>query len=517
VPPLGKVYLLGAGPGDPELITVLARRRLAEADVVLYDALVHPDQLAACKPSAEMVFVGKRAGHPSERQASINDRMVNAARAGKVVARLKGGDPFLFGRGSEEAEVLAAEGIPFEVVPGVPSPLAAAAYAGISFTHRNLASSMAWVTATESELKDRTSHDWSKLATSTQTLVIFMGVRKLESLMALLVEHGRAPETPAAVVQWASTPRQRTVVGTVADIAERARRADIGMPALTIVGEVVRLRDSLRWFDDRPLFGKRVLLTRAVGQGEGLARLLRDAGAEPIIAPTIRIVPPPDPAPLRRALSELAHYDLVVFTSPNAVDAVFDGLASEGADARRFGRAMICAVGPRTAEALAAHGIRPDLLPSEFKGEALARAIVASLPDAHGARALVPRSAIAHETLARMLTEAGVAVDALTAYDNLPPTEEDAERVRTLVRDGEVDVVCFTSSSTVQNLVDLLGDEAKATLSGLTLASIGPSTTATAERLGLDIAVSAESYTSPGLVAALAAHFATRPTRPEKP
>jgi uroporphyrinogen III methyltransferase/synthase len=524
---LGKVFLLGAGPGDPELVTVLARRRLAEADLVLYDALVHPDQLAFCKEGAEKVFVGKRAGAPSERQASINERMVAAAREGKIVARLKGGDPYLFGRGSEEAEVLAAEGIPFEVVPGVPSPLAAAAYAGISFTHRDLASSMAWVTATESEAKDRTSHDWSKLATSTQTLVIFMGVRKLESLMALLVEHGRAKETPAAVVQWASTPRQRTVIGTVGDIAERARAAGIGMPALTIVGEVVRLRETLRWFDDRPLFGRRVLLTRATrpSPSGGVARLLRDLGAEPIVAPTIRIVPPDDPAPLRRAVAALGTYDLVAFTSPSAVDALFDALAHDGGDARRFGAAAVYAVGPKTAEALAARGVRPDLVPVEFKGAALAEALVAALPPVAGrrARALLPRSEIAHETLAERLTAAGVEVDAVPAYGNRPPLDADADRLRALLRAGDVDAIGFTSSSTVQNLVDLLGAEARALLDGVVLASIGPSTTATAERLGLTVAVSAKIHTGAGLVDALAEHFlhlegrANAPRRSELP
>ena len=246
---VGKVYLLGAGPGDPELITLRAQRRLAEADLVLYDALVHPDSLELCRPDAERVFVGKRGGRASERQTDINERMVEAARAGRTVARLKGGDPYLFGRGSEEAEDLAAAGVPFEVVPGVPSPMAATAYAGISLTHRELASSIAYVTASESLLKDQSAHDWQKLATATQTLVIFMGMRKLESLMQVLVAHGRPASCPAAVIQSASLPEQRTVVGTVGDIASRAREAGIGMPALTIVGDVVSLREQLRWYD----------------------------------------------------------------------------------------------------------------------------------------------------------------------------------------------------------------------------------------------------------------------------
>ena len=306
------VYLLGAGPGDPELITVRALRRLREADVVLYDALVHPDVLAECRPDAEQVFVGKRAGAPSARQARINERMVQEARAGRTVARLKGGDPYLFGRGSEEAEVLAAAGVPFEVIPGVPSPLAAAAYAGISLTHRDLASSVAYVTATESVVKDRTSHDWAKLATATQTLVIFMGMRKVDTLMSLLVEHGRPPTTPVAVVQWASLPRQRTVTGTVADISARVEQAGLSMPALILVGEVTRLRRSLRWFDTRPLFGKRVLVTRSSHQGGPTAAALRDAGAEPVLVPMLRFGPPASTAPLASALERLPGYDCVV-------------------------------------------------------------------------------------------------------------------------------------------------------------------------------------------------------------
>ncbi|MDH3819094.1 MAG: uroporphyrinogen-III C-methyltransferase, partial [Myxococcales bacterium] len=365
----GKVYLVGAGPGDPELITARGLRRLCEADVVLYDALVHPDQLRAARPEAELVFVGKRAGRASERQAEINRQLVEVAREGKTVVRLKGGDPYLFGRGSEEAELLAAEGIPFEVVPGVPSPLAATAYAGLSLTHRELASSVAYVTATESVEKDRTGHDWSKLATATQTLVIFMGMRKLDSLMKLLIEHGRPADTPVAVVQWASLPKQRTVTGTAVNIHERASEAGLGLPALTIVGDVVRLRDSLRWFDTKPLFGKRILVTRAVHQAGSLAALLRDEGAQPILAPTIRIAPPADPGPLRDAVTHLDCYDWILFTSSNAVDAVFSSISEAGLDVRALAGAKVCAIGVKTREALRSRGIHADLVPKDARAE----------------------------------------------------------------------------------------------------------------------------------------------------
>jgi len=504
----GKVYLVGAGPGDPELITARGLRRLQEADLVLYDALVHPDQLHAVKPGAELVFVGKRAGRVSERQAIINRRLVQAAREGKTVVRLKGGDPYLFGRGSEEAELLAAEGIPFEVVPGVPSPLAATAYAGLSLTHRELASSVAYVTATESVQKDRTGHDWSKLATATQTLVIFMGMRKLDSLAKLLIEHGRPSDTPVAVVQWASLPRQRTVVGTLSDIHARASEAGLGLPALTIVGEVVRLRQSLRWFDTKPLFGKRVLVTRAVRQAGSLGALLRDEGAQPVLAPTIRIAPPDDTGPLRHAVTRLDCYQWVLFTSGNAVDSFFSMLAKERLDARAIGSARVCAIGVKTASALVARGVQPDLVPDDTRAEGVVAALAPTLDDR--TRILLPRAEVAREILPESLREAGAEVDVVTAYRNLPPDAADVARIESLIDPAEVDAVLFTSSSTVRNLHDLLGDQAARRLNALALFSIGPVTTRTAEQLGLRVRATSTEQTIESLVATVAAYYADR-------
>ncbi len=505
---VGKVYLLGGGPGDPELLTLRARRRLGEADLVLYDALIHPDLVALAREDAERVFVGKRAGKPSERQERINERMITAARQGKTVARLKGGDPYLFGRGSEEAEALEAADIPFEVVPGVPSPLAATAYAGISLSHRNLASSIAYVTATESPEKDASAHDWSKLATATQTLVIFMGVRKLESLMQRLVDHGRDPDCPAAVIQAASLPTQRTITGTVGTIAGLAREAGIGMPALTVVGEVVRLREHLRWYDLQPLFGKRVLLTRPAAQAAPMARALRDAGAQPLIIPAIRIAPPDDPAALTRAVVAAGDYDWVVFTSANGVDAFFAELASERADARRLGGVRVAAIGPATAERLREHGVRADEVPAEYRGEAVAEAILAHHDGhMHGLSVLLPRAAVARDALPDALRKAGARVDVVPAYRTLPLEAADAARLRTTIEGGEADVITFTSSSTVAHTVGALGSEAAALLSRLTVASIGPITTETAGRHGLQVAVTARDYTAGGLVAALAQYF----------
>lgn len=503
----GKVYLLGAGPGDPELITLRAMRRLSEADVVLYDALAHPDLLAHCKPGAELIFVGKRGGRSGERQDDINQRMLEAARDGHVVARLKGGDPYLFGRGSEEAEQLAAAGVPFEVVPGVPSPLAAAAYAGLSLSHRELASSITYLTATESPQKDASAHDWSKLATGSQTLVIFMGVRKLASLMELLMAHGRAPDCPAAVVQSASLPSQRTVVGTVADIAERAHAAGLGMPALTVVGEVVRLRDELRWYDKQPLFGKRVLITRAADQAKPMIEALRDAGADAIVAPAIRIVPPADPELLVRAIDAARDYAWIVFTSANGVRAFFDALAARGGDARKLGAARVAAIGPATAEALRAHGIRPDVMPQEYRGEAVAEAIIAQHGGPlRGAAVLLARAEVARDALPERLRAEGARVDVVPAYRTLPPEAPERARLRELIESGEIDALCLTSSSTLENtLLALDGDPAP--LARLTVASIGPITTQAAERRGVRVDLTAEHYTVPGLIAALERYY----------
>jgi uroporphyrinogen III methyltransferase/synthase len=505
----GKVYLLGGGPGDPELITVRAKRRLGEADLVLYDALIHPDLLTFVRPGAQLEYVGKRAGRVYERQASINARLVEAARQGLTVARLKGGDPYLFGRGSEEAEHLAAEGVPFEVVPGVPSPLAVTAYAGISLSHRDLASSIAYITATESDDKAGSAHDWSKLATATQTLVIFMGVRKLDALMHTLIANGRLASCPAMVIQSASLPSQRTVVGTVETIAELANAAGIGMPALTIVGDVVTLRERLRWYDLQPLFGKRVLVPRASQQAAAMAQLLRDAGAEPVIAPAIRIAPPTDSAALSRAVHDVSTYGWLAFTSANGVEAFFHELREQGGDGRRLGAVQVAAIGPATAAALRAQGIAPDVIAGEFVGEAVAEAIL----DRHGEsdkplKVLLARAEVARQALPERLRAAGAVVDVVAAYRTLPPLPDDAARLRSLILEGGVDVVTFTSSSTVEQSLAAVGDGCAEALAKLTVACIGPITRDTALARGIRVDVMAESYTTEGLIAALAQHFA---------
>lgn len=519
-PALGRVYLVGAGPGDPELITLRALRHLQQADVVLYDALVHAELLRHAPPAAERIFVGKRGGRVSERQTAINAKLVEAARAGHTVVRLKGGDPYLFGRGSEEAEALAAAGVPFEVVPGVPSPLAATAYAGLSLTHRDLASSVAYITATESPEKDASSHDWARLATATQTLVIFMGRRRLPGLMRALMEHGRSPETPVAVVQWASLPRQRTVVGTVADIHERVAAAGIGTPALTIVGEVVTLRDSLRWFDNKPLFGRRVLVTRAVDQAGALVARLRAAGADTLCLPTIRVEPPADLEPLRKVVAGPLRYRAVVFTSANAVRAFFDELYARDRDARALGTALVAAIGPKTADELQARGVRADLTPTDSRAEGILEALLSVVQP--GDKVLLPRAKVAREVLPDSLRAAGVEVDVVTAYETSGPDEETRAALRQALsgdadEDGlpPVDTVAFTSSSTVRNLLDALaedGADPHALLAGRTLLSIGPVTSATLRSAGLEPTLEASPHTVAAMVELLE-HDALTKTR----
>jgi uroporphyrinogen III methyltransferase/synthase len=502
----GRVALLGAGPGDPELITARALRRLREADVVLYDALVHPNLLRHVRPDAEVVFVGKRAGRVSERQSNINAQLVEAAQRGKRVARLKGGDPYLFGRGSEEAEALSAAGIPFEVVPGVASPMAASAYTGISLTHRDMASSVAYVTATESVEKDESAHDWAKLATATQTLVLFMGLRKLDSLMQRLIEYGRDPTTPAAVVSCASLPTQRTIVATVGTIAEKAQAERLEMPALTIVGPVVSLREHLRWFESLPLFGKRVLITRPEGQSADFAEALRDLGAEPVELPTIRIAPPSDGAPLTAAIARVEQYDWLVFTSVNGVRYFFAALDQSGGDARKLARAKIAAIGPATARELKRYGLRADCVPEEYRGEAVAEAMRRASPSLDGLAVLLARAEVARDTLPNMLREGGARVDVVSSYRTLEAPDENFSQILARLEAGSIDIATFTSPSTVERLWAALGSAAPRLLAQVTLAAIGPITEKALAARGLTAHVVASSYTAEGLVDALTAH-----------
>ena len=510
-----RVSLVGAGPGDPALLTLAAVRAIERADVVLYDALIHPSVLERARPDAELVFVGKRAGHDGISQHEINQRLVALARAGKRVCRLKGGDPFLFGRGSEEAEVLASAGIAFDVVPGVPAAVGATAYAGISLTHRMLSSSVAFVTSSEHASKATSAHDWGKLATATQTIVIFMGVRKIRAEMERLVAHGRSPETRAAVIQWGTRAEQRVVTGTVADIALRCEDAGLGAPALIVVGDVVALRETLRWWDRKPLFGKKILVTRARSQAVRLSEALAERGAEPVPFAAIAFEPPREGDRVRQAVGELGSYDLVVFTSANGVSRWFEAMEHEGRDARAFQKAKVVAIGPATAAALAGQGIRADAVPEEFRGERAAEAALSLLAadgTVHGRRCLLARAEIARDALPDALRAQGVAVDVVPVYRTVAASGGDVAALTAMLRAGQIDAATFTSSSTVEHFCDALGAEAHELLAPVVVASIGPVTSETARRRGLHVTVEAGKYTIDGLVDALESHYASKET-----
>jgi len=507
----GKVFLVGAGPGDAGLITVAGLERIGAADVIVYDRLVSARLLEHARLAAELIYVGKTPsvgqgsspdtqGETGHDQESINRTLIERAREGRTVVRLKGGDPFVFGRGGEEAEALRAAGIPFEVVPGVTSAVAVPAYAGIPVTHRGVASSFAVITGHEAPSKEETAIDWAHLAKAVDTLVFLMGVRNLPDIVARLTEHGRSPQTPVAVIQWGTTPEQRTVTGTLADIVSRVEQADLRPPAITVVGEVVRLRETIAWFETRPLFGKRVLITRTRRQASTLARLLADEGAIPVELPSIEIEPIEDRTAVDAAIETLGTggYPWAVFTSANAVELFFEHLAERGLDARAFSGAQIAAIGPATAQSLAVRGLRADVVPGEYVAEAVVEALRGQI--APGDRVLLPRAESARAELVRGLEAMGAAVDEIPIYRAAVPSEASPEVLAEL-RAGRIDVVTFTSSSTVRNLVAMLGDASA--LERPLIACIGPITAQTARELGLRVDVQASEYTVEGLVAAL--------------
>lgn len=504
-----KVALVGAGPGDPGLITTRGLELLKSADVVIYDRLVNPEILRQSSPDAELIDVGKRPGNSGRSQAEINNLLVAIAGTGRLVVRLKGGDPFVFGRGGEEAAWLNEHGVAFEIVPGVTSAIAAPAYAGIPLTHRDVASSFTVVTASESPNKPDSFISWDKIAQEEGTVVVMMGWRNLANVSAALIKYGRHPDTPVAVVQWGTEPRQRTVVGTLHDIDGKTRNAGLSAPVVVIVGDVVSLRQTLRWFDDRPLFGQRVLVTRTESQVGNLSRMLRKRGAQPIELPTIDVRPLEDYGPLDRALGQLYTYDWVVFTSVNAVDAVFARLAANVLDTRAFGNAKVAAIGSATSKALSERGLIVDLTPEIFTSNA----IVAALRDqlSPKSKLLLPRADIAPEPLIQSLSLNGAHVDHVTAYRTVAP-KTTAKRLDSILTTG-IEVATFTSSSTVRHLLDAIDGKIDR-ISDTTIACIGPVTAETAREMGLKVDIVADVHTVAGLVEALERHLAKETSYP---
>jgi uroporphyrinogen III methyltransferase/synthase len=501
--PLGQVYLVGGGPGDPGLLTLKGKRLLEQADVVVYDYLVD-EQLLAFAPQAELIPARDLHGNRAE-QERINELLIARARGGQTVVRLKGGDPYLFGRGGEEGQALRAAGIPFQVVPGVTSALAVPAYAGIPVTHRDHSSSVTILPGRLKPGKGEETIDWHAFARA-DTLVFLMTMANLEEVVRRLIQHGRAADTPAAVIRWGTRPDQEVVTACLADLPRRVREAGLKAPAVVVVGDVVRLRDELDWYERLPLFGLRVLVTRPREQSGSFAAGLREAGAMVHEVPVIELLPPEDWAPADGAIERLKDYDWVAFTSANGVRAFCERVLEKGHDARAFGSARLCAIGPETARALEAYGLRADLVPDEYVAEEVVHALARLEPG----RVLIPRARVARDVLPAELRARGAEVDVVEVYRTEVPKHA-GERLRELL--PQTDVVTFTSSSTVTNFVRL----ASPLPEGLKVACIGPITAQTAREQGLRVDVVAEEYTTEGLLRALIAYCSASTSTSRKP
>lgn len=492
---MNKVYLVGAGPGDPDLITWKGRKLLAIADSILYDNLVNEHLLDLAPPNCERIYVGKKKSAHAFPQEEICAMMIERARRGLTVIRLKGGDPFIFGRGGEEVEALAEAGILYEVVPGVTSPLGIAAYSGIPLTHRSHTKVVTFVTG-----HDVHGIDWSKIGQS-ETLVIFMGIFAIREIAAEIQRHGRSGDTPAAAVRWGTRPDQETVTGTLATIADRIETAQIKPPATVIIGDVVALRDKLDWFEKLPLFGHKIVVTRAAEQAGELSDRLRVLGADAIELPVISLEAPADTAPLDATIENLSSYDWLIFTSANGVRFFLNRLDQSRHDLRSL-KARICAIGPATRKAVEDLHLKVDLMPEEYVAESLVKAFASE--NLAGKRVLLPRASVARDVIPTELAKLGAHIDVVEAYRNVVPPKATARAHEIFAAEKRPDWVTFTSSSTVKNLLAITGREA---LAGVRIASIGPVTSSTLCAHGLKVDAEAKQFTIDGLVEAiLAAH-----------
>ncbi|MFZ5867415.1 MAG: uroporphyrinogen-III C-methyltransferase [Thermodesulfobacteriota bacterium] len=508
-PNAGTVFLVGAGPGDPSLITVKGLECIRTADVIVYDYLASPRLIQEAREDAELIYVGKKGKDHTCEQDEINDILVRKAREGKKIVRLKGGDPYVFGRGAEEAEQLVAAGIPFEVVPGVTSAVAAPAYAGIPVTHREHASMVTFITGHEDPTKEETAIEWEVLARNPGTLVFLMGVRNLSTISDSLIKHGKDADTPAALIRWGTTSAQESVFSTLARISQEASRAGIKPPAVLVVGTVTSLHEKLNWFEQKPLFGKRILITRSRKQSRGLAEKIASLGGEPILFPTIEIKPPKDTGPMDKAIQEIASYDWIIFTSVNGVELFLKRFLELRGDIRDLAGPRIGAIGPVTATTIGSHGIKVDLLAKEFVAESLLAQLTAD--QVEGKRFLIPRAETAREVLREEIAKMGGTVDVVPVYRTCLPDASDIDHAKELLRTKAIHVVTFTSSSTVNHFVEMLGSEdLDRLLEDVVIASIGPITSQTIREKGLTPTVEAAEYTTDGLVAGLAGVFLKR-------
>ena len=500
----GQCMLVGAGPGDLGLVTLRAKESIERADVIVYDYLCNPEMLRWAPEKAELIFAGKKAGAHTLSQDEINALLVEKTRAGNNVVRLKGGDPFLFGRGGEEAQALAAADLPFSIVPGVTSAIAGPAYAGIPVTHRGKNSHVTFFTGHEDPEKGGSAIDFGALARLGGTQVMLMGVERIESIAKEMMTNGVRKDLPVALIRWATTGRQETLVGNLENIAERALAAEFAAPAIAVFGEVVELREELKWFDERPLSGKRIVVTRTRAQAGVLTEQLRNLGADVIELPTIRIEPPTDLRAFAELVQDAHAYDWIVFTSPNGVNAFFDLFYKLYDDAREIGGARIAAIGPATAQRIRDFHLKVDLQPEEFVAESLAREF-RKTGDIENLRILIARAEKARDLLPRELSALVAIVDEGFAYRTVPETRDDTGARRRLLEEG-ADLITFTSSSTVENFVALgLPWPAK-----MQVASIGPITSKTARERGLDVAIEAPRHDIPGLVEAIRKFFSAR-------
>ena len=501
----GKVYLVGAGPGDPGLITVKGLECIERADVLIYDFLAPPILLKHAPENAEIIYVGKKGGDHTLLQEQINSLIVEKAKSGLTVTRLKGGDPFIFGRGGEEAEVLINAEIPFEIVPGVTSAIAAPAYAGIPLTHRKFTSTLAFVTGHEDPLKEDSSIDWSALAKGIGTIVFLMGVKNLPYITSRLISHGMHSDTPVALIRWGTTPRQITVTGTLDTIVERVEDAGLKPPAVIVVGRVVKLRKIMRWFENRPLMGRSIVVTRAREQASELVKRLSDLGAECLECPTIKVAPPDDLKPLDMAIENLSTYDWLIFTSVNGVNFFFNRLFAKNKDVRALSNVHTAVIGPATAKRLFDFGLQSDIVPESYRAESIIKAFAGK--DINGKKILLPRAKEARPILPSELARMGAVVDEVTAYCTIA-VQVNADLILKRLREKTIDLITFTSSSTVQNFHSLFpSGDLENLMRGVVVASIGPITADSALNLGFDVHIVAESFTIPGLCQAIKQYY----------
>ncbi len=500
----GKVYLVGAGPGDPGLLTLRGRELLSRADVVIYDRLANPRIMEFVNPGAEKIYVGKRIGRHVANQQEINDLIVQKAGEGKKVVRLKGGDPFIFGRGGEEAQILARKGIPFEIVPGVTSAIAVPAYAGIPLTHRSFTASVAFITGHRRFDTSEAPVDWEGLAKGVGTLVFLMGMSNLPNITENLIKFGRSPDTPAAVIRWGTTPLQESIVGTLEDIAEKVEKHAFKPPAIIVVGEVCAVRDDINWFERQPLLGKKVLVTRTRQQASHLVQLLERKGAGCIECPTIEVRMVKDTGVVDRAIEGMAVFDWIIFSSTNAVKFFFARIDQLGLDIRVLGKTKIAAVGSSTAEAIRNLHLRVDAVPDDFRAEGLVEFFKGQ--DMQGRKVLIPRAVVARKVLPDALRELGAQVTIAPLYETIPP--EIAPQTLELLEEENIDVITFTSSSTVKNFFKTVpADVIERIRSTAKVACIGPVTAKTAENMGLHVDIVPEESTVPALVDAVEYSF----------